>query len=349
MNEMAALFRDLRAQGHLVSPYTNPTWWCDHPRGPSFVAAGEAPLAIGLDGKPYHEVYARNDGWTTTFWHPAVQAANRETVRAFTQDAPVDLLFQDQCGARGWRWDFNPASPSPMAYTEGLLSMNAEDARRAPLGTEDGWDHTANYQTALCGCTWRTVPLEPSLRPLYKTEIPADSWRIEPVALRLFHDKALFYMHDLGAFVTNERVLAWMLALGYNLSYVAVGDFVGTPQFAWYTWLHELQARVVSRIAGQPLVAFRHDRAPLLARRDLASFADPRDDGVVAAQWGDVSVCVNLGDVPRTVGGRALAPYGWWIEGPGLTSGHLAGEAAFIETPEGRRTWGNGEFLRTCH
>ena len=77
-----------------------------------------------------------------------------------------------------------------------------------------------------------------SLRPLFKTEIPADSWRLEPLALRLFHDKALFYMHDLGAFVTNERV---------------------------------------------------------------------------------------------------LAPYGWWIEGPGVVSGHLAGEEAFIETAEGRR------------
>ncbi|MGN0846178.1 MAG: hypothetical protein ACI4RA_02195 [Kiritimatiellia bacterium] len=337
-DELADLFRFARARGHLVSPYTNPTWWCDHPRGPSFIAAGEAPLAIGLDGKPYHERYSKNDGWTITFWHPAVQAANRKTVREFTRDYPVDLLFQDQCGARGWRWDFNPASPSPMAYTEGLVSMNEEDSRIVPLGTEDGWDQVANRQAVLCGCSWRVVPLEglPPWRDQFKDVIPADAWRIEPVALRLFHDKALFFMHDLGAFVRNDRTLAWMFALGYNLSLNGGGGFEKTDAFKWYEWLHVLQSRVVSRIAGQPLVAYHHDRAPLLARKDLASLADPRDDGVVTARWGDVSVAVNLGERPRTVAGRRLAPYGWWVEGPRLRAGRLDGEFAFVEAEDER-------------
>lgn len=336
--ELSDLFRSARARGHLVSPYTNPTWWCDHPRGPSFLAAGEAPLAIGLNGKPYHERYAKNDGWTTTFWHPAVQTANRRTVRAFTEDYPVDLLFQDQCGARAWRWDFNPAAPSPTAYAEGILSMNEEDARRVPLATEDGWDHVANFQAALCGCSWRIVPLDhlPPWRDLFKDVLPAHTWRLEPVALRLFHDKALFFMHDLGAFVTDDRTLAWMFALGYNLSLDARAGFESTERFAWYEWLHLLQGKVVSRIAGQPLVAYRHDRAPLLARTDLATFADPRDDGIVTARWGDIAVAVNLGDVPRTVAGHPLAPYGWWVEGPGLRAGHLEDAPAFVETAEGR-------------
>lgn len=339
MAELRDLYRSVRSKGHLVSPYTNPTWWCDHPRGPSFVAAGESPLAIGLDGRPYQEMYAKNDGWTTTFWHPAVQAANRKTVREFTQDAPVDLLFQDQCGARTWKWDFNPASPSPMAYFEGMLSMNEEDSRVVPIGTEDGWDHCANLQAALCGCSWRIVPTDgrPPWRTLFKEEIPPDCWRIEPVGSRLFHDKTLFYMHDLGAFVTNERVLAWMLALGYNLSLSGPSkDFVANaPRRLWYDWLHVLQSRVVSRIAGRPLVRFNHDRAPLLSRKGFNPMAG-EDDGVVTAQWGDVSVAVNLGDVPRHVAGRSLAAYGWWIEGPGLKSAHLEGERPFVETGVGR-------------
>ncbi len=336
--ELADLFRFARARGHLVSPYTNPTWWCDHPRGPSFIAAGEAPLAIGLDGRHYHEQYYKNDGWTITFWHPDVQKANRKTVREFTQDYPVDMLFQDQCGARRWRWDFNPASPSPMAYTEGLISMNEEDSRIVPLGTEDGWDHVANRQAVLCGCSWRVVPLEglPVWRTQFKDDIPAHTWRIEPVALRLFHDKALFFMHDLGAFVKNDRTLAWMFALGYNLSLNGAAGFEVTESFTWYEWLHVLQSKVVSRIAGQPLKAYHHDRAPLFARTDLPSFADTRDDGVVTAQWGDVSVAVNLGDLPRTVAGKRLAPYGWWVEGPGLRAGHLDGAYAFVEA-EGHR------------
>ncbi|MGN0852031.1 MAG: hypothetical protein ACI4Q3_01495 [Kiritimatiellia bacterium] len=343
MAELVDLFRDARARGHLVSPYTNPTWWCDHPRGPSFLAAGEAPLAIGLAGGTLRERYAKNDGWTVCFWHPDVQKANRKTVREFTVDAPVDLLFQDQCGARRWQWDFNAAAPSPTAYAEGMVAMNEEDSRVVPLGTEDGWDQVANRQTALCGCSWRVVPTErrPAWCDPFKAAIPPDAWRIEPVNLRLFHDKVLFYMHDLGAFVTNERVLSWMLALGYNLSLAphATSMVPANPLYKWYEWLHVLQSRVVSRIAAQPLVRFRHDRAPL-----FATPGDPareEDDGVVAAQWGDVSVLVNLGDVPRTCGGRNLAPYGWWIEGPGLRSGHLADAPAFVEA--GGCRWVYGE------
>ena len=331
-------FQELaRSKGHLVSPYTNPTWWCDNPRGPSFIAAGEAPLAVGFDGKPYHEQYANNDGWTITFWHPAVQAANRKTVREFTVDYPVDLLFQDQCGARSWCWDFNPASPSPTAYTEGILAMNEEDARVVPLGTEDGWDHVANQQTAICGCTWRIVPVpRSSWRELFKDIYPADMWRIEPVATRLFHDKAFFYMHDLGSFVTNERTLAWMFAIGYQLSWRAHAHHYVSDRKAraWYEWLQLLQDKVVSRIALQPVVAFSHDRSPLLALP--GDISRESDDGVVTAQYGDVSVAVNLGDVPRTVAGRRLAAYGWWITAPGLVAAMLEGEMPYVQTADRR-------------
>ena len=335
--ELRAFHDRAHAKGHLVSPYTNPTWWCDHPRGPSFVAAGEAPLSLGFDGKPYHEQYAKNDGWTITFWHPAVQAANRKTVKEFTVDYPVDLLFQDQCGARTWRWDFNPASPSPTAYTEGILAMNEEDSGIVPLGTEDGWDQVANQQTAICGCTWRIVPVpRPPWRDLFKDVYPADSWRIEPVATRLFHDKAFFYMHDLGSFVTNERTLAWMFAIGYQLSWRAgAQNYIADKSAqAWYEWLQLLQDKVVSRIALQPVVAFTHDRAPLLALPGDPSRES--DDGVVTAQYGDVSVAVNLGDVPRTVAGKRLAAYGWWITAPGLVAAKLEGETPYVEA-EGRR------------
>jgi hypothetical protein len=336
--ELRAFHECARAKGHLVSPYTNPTWWCDHPRGPSFVAAGETPLALGFDGKPYHEQYSKNDGWAVTFWHPAVQAANRKTVKAFTADYPVDLLFQDQCGAREWRWDFNPASPSPTAYTEGILAMNEEDSGVVPLGTEDGWDQVANLQAAVCGCTWRIVPVpRQPWRDLYKDVYPAESWRIEPVATRLFHDKTFFYMHDLGSFVTDDRTLAWMFAIGYQLSWSASARHYGSNKSSqdWYEWLQLMQDKVVSRIALQPLVAFEHDRTPLL---DLPG--DPSresDDGVVTAQYGDVSVAVNLGNVPRTVAGKRLAEYGWWISAPDLVAAKLENETPYVET--GGRRW----------
>lgn len=73
---------------------------------------------------------------------------------------------------------------------------------------------------------------------------------------------------------------------------------------------------ILSRYVAQPVVSFRHDRGPLLARKDLPPNS-PRDDGTVIAQYGATKVYVNLGDVPRTVGGHALGPYGWKIEPAG--------------------------------
>ena len=110
--EFRALLSRCRELGHLVMPYTNPTWWCDHPRGPTFLREGEAPLLRRLDGSLSYELYGANDGYTVCHWHPAVQTANRLTVRQFTADYPIDVLFQDQCGARDWQYDTNPASPA---------------------------------------------------------------------------------------------------------------------------------------------------------------------------------------------------------------------------------------------
>jgi hypothetical protein len=75
-----------------------------------------------------------------------VKAANRLTRRQFTDEYPVDILLQDQCGARTWKYDLNPASPTPYAYTEGMLSMIEEDARLVPLSTEDGFDRVVNAE-----------------------------------------------------------------------------------------------------------------------------------------------------------------------------------------------------------
>lgn len=70
------------------------------------------------------------------------------------------------------------------------------------------------------------------------------------------------------------------------------------------------------------------------------------DDGVVTAVWGDVTVAVNLGDRPRTVGGHALAPYGWHAEGPNLRAGHLQGQPAFVEVDGKRWTYTHMKVTR---
>ena len=338
----------LRARGHVFCPYTNPTWWCDEPRGPTFRKWGDGALAIQRDGKWRREAYGyrnKDKGFVQTYFHPGSHEGNRRTVRQFVEEVPADLLFEDQTGGRDWIWDFNPASPSPTAHSEGMLSMVQEHARSLPIAAEDGWDHLAEYNTALMGCTWRLVPMTPDQMqlPLFKEEFPADTWTIEPVSLRLFHDKCLFYMHNLGLSVRHPREAVWMLALGFQMSFrTNVQRFLGVDphlntdrdESALYDYIHLLQKEVVSRLAGEPLVAFRHDREPLI--KSGKPLARLEDDGVIEATYGKVSVRANLGDVPRVVGGKRLSPYGFFVEGPGLTAAWLEGEDPFVETKDGK-------------
>ena len=173
-----------RQLGLLVMPYTNPTWWCDHPRGPTFLAAGTAPLLVQLDGSLSYENYSGNDGYTVCHWHPAVQAANRVTRGQFTTNYPVDVLFEDQCGARTWQYDLNPASPTPYAYAAGIASRVAEDSQVLPLSTENGWDRLVNHESQFCGMTWGIVPTAnpPSWRTFLRDRFSTETWDLFPLA-----------------------------------------------------------------------------------------------------------------------------------------------------------------------
>ncbi len=325
MDEFKALVRELHARGHLFSPYTNPTWWCDQPRGPTFEREGEAPLLVQENGKKRYEKYGDNPGWTTTLWHPAVQAVNRAVRDQFRRELSVDILFQDQCGARGFLYDFNSASPTPYAYSEGMIAMNAEDSALVALGTEHGWDRIAEYQTLLCGLTWGIVPTRggPTWRRSFKRVLPPRTWEIYPLAQHISHDKCVFAHHDLGQFVTDNRSLSWSLALGYHLSWRGSSDFTQHPPSRnWYAWLSRLQKTVAARYTGRPLRAFNHDRAPLFVRdTDYTAFDD---DGVITATYGSLAVRANLGPVTRVVDGRHLAPYGFYAEDENMRAGILA-------------------------
>lgn len=321
--EFRAFFDRCHELGHLVMPYTNPTWWCDHPRGPTFEREGTDPLLKTLDGELSYERYVANDGYTVCHWHPAVQAANRKTVRQFTDEYPVDILFQDQCGARGWHYDTNPASPTPYGYTDGLISMVAEDCQTKPLSTEGGWDRVVNYESQLCGMSWGIVPTEggPSWRKLMKYDYPPHTWDVFPLAQYIAHDKTAMLYHDLGQFVTNREVLSWTLGLGFSLSYrVGATALTKDAPREWLKWLDRLQKSVCAQYVGQPVASFEHDRG-----------ADPSvdDDGVIRAKYGDVEVVANLGSKPRSEAGHELAAHGFYVSAPGVVAGHLAevGEA----------------------
>lgn len=132
-----------------------------------------------------------------------------------------------------------------------------------------------------------------------------------------FLEKCLFYCHDLSGYVFCDRLVAWNLALGYGFNVDVSGSFLeDAARQDWCAYVQDLQKRVASRIALQPLRAWRHER-PVTLRRE--------DDGVVVAKWGEVDVTVNLGDMSREIGGHRLAPYGYFISAPGLVARYLDG------------------------
>ena len=309
--DLKALFDEAHARGLLVSPYTNPTWWCVDPVGPTWEREGEVGLLRGLDGKTSYEKYAANAGFTITMWHPAVRRANEVTRRQFTQDYPVDVLFQDQCGARGWHYDTNPASPTPAAYSEGMVSMVDEDSRLVPLGTESGWDRVVNAETQLCGLSWAltTHRNERSYRERY----PRETWTIYPLAQRIAHDKCLMLFHDLGQFCDDDASTAWALALGFQLSWRTTGPALDQPNpKAWLAWLDRLEKTLVAPTLGRPLGSFTHTR----------DGAD--DEGLVRASYDDTQYLVNLASQPRTADGVTLAPYGLRAGSPTVRAALLA-------------------------
>lgn len=325
--ELRAFHDRAHAMGHLIMPYTNPTWWCDHPRGPSFERAGNAPLLLDLTGKPVYERYGKNDGWTTTMWHPAVRAANRETLRQFTQDFPVDILFQDQCGARGWRYDLNPASPTPYAYAEGMLSLVDEDAQTCPLGTEDGWDRVVNAEVQMCGFTFA---LGPDRRHEWaremKTVYHLSTWELYPFAQRVAHDKTAMLHHDLGKFVTDRNSMAWTLGLGFAMSYRISSKGTSEPvRREWLKWVDRIQKSVCARYVGEPVAAFEH-------RQGTEALGD---DGVIRATYGPVQLTANLSPGFRSEAGRELTGYGFLATASGLVAGNLRRLAGFDFGDEG--------------
>ena len=323
--ELRRLIDRCHERGHLFMPYTNPTWWCIEPKGPTFERAGEAPLSVGLDGKPLLEAYGdkRNRGYTICAYHPAVRAANDKTRGQFTQELPCDILFEDQIGARGPRYDLNPAAPNGCAYLQGIHDIARADCRFAPLGTEDGHDRVINYETLFCGVSWPWLPSRPiRQRVLYSDLWPREAYRIEPLALYLAHDKVLFYHHDLGGFILDRNDLAWSLAFGYGMSFSTARNPADDPSLEkWIECLSRIQQSVGRRCAGQ--------------RLDEFEYLTPQ---VIRSRWGELEIIANLGAAPYALDESAtVAPEGFHAKAPGLEAGIFTRYAG--EERDGRGWW----------
>jgi len=302
-DEFAALITATHAAGDLFMPYTNPTWWCDGPPGPTLIEHGHAPLLVDRHGNNVKEVYGANFGWSLCAFHPAALAAEKSILTSFTTDYPVDVLFQDQIGARSPAYDFNPASPTPNSYTEGMRGIALRDSKLVPLGTENGFDAVMNPETQFCGVCWGLIPTQygPDWVHLWRNRFAQGTWDFTPLALYLAHDKNIFTMHDLGQFVTNRETLAWTTVLGYELSArTSTNELSAHPDDPWLPWLAALQKTFGPGIIGQPLTSWEELKP-----------------GVYRARYGTTAVTSNTTEGPVDIDARTSLPsFGFLIEDP---------------------------------
>ena len=306
-----------RARGMLTMPYTNPTFWGVDPKGPTFLATNDAPLLLNLDGSINLEVYFGESGLTVTPWHPAVQAANRNTRAQFLTNYPIDVLFHDQIGARTWQYDINPASPTPYAYIAGIAAIAGEDSQLLPVSTENGWDRLINHNAQFAGLAWGLAPTTnaPFWRRYLRERYDPATWEIYPLAQHLAHDKVSFTYNNLDAAVHNHEVMAWTLGLGYGMTYVLpVEDLDDVARRQWLRWIDRMQKSVAARYIGQEIQSFDHHWG--------TNTVNP-DNGVIASGYGDIDVIANLGPQSLTTNGWTLPGYGYLATAPGLVAGHL--------------------------
>ena len=81
-DDLARLINRSHELGHLIMPYTNTSWWCTDPRGPTFEREGEEPLGRNLDGS-----LKRNDTPRTKVSRSAstIRQSRRRTGRSGTR------------------------------------------------------------------------------------------------------------------------------------------------------------------------------------------------------------------------------------------------------------------------
>jgi hypothetical protein len=238
--------KETRVAGFSVAPYTNPTAWGKHAAG--FEDYGEDIAILTEKGKPHW-------GWdmySADPYHPTVRKKMDELVSDFSGSHRVDLLFEDQVGARKNYLNLRDRAPHPLAYTEGWIEHARTASRRLPLMTERGFDALIPYEAAFCGvelglaCTRYMKGWE------WNGAYGEGNWRVFPLEVYLSHDKCALYHHDLGQFVLSDFDLAWCLVKGYNLQMHYPGEE------KWIKICHAFQEAVGPTMFGEPLRSFEY-------------------------------------------------------------------------------------------
>jgi Domain of unknown function (DUF6259) len=280
--------------GQLVMPYLNVSWWDTQSPSVHELPSSLEPKDITVQnvrGQPVTEKFGDKDGYVVSPNAPAVRKRVDGVMEEWHGEVPADCVFFDQLGARPWRRDFNPVSPTPLAYYDGWLSLFARYKDRCVMA-EDGWDRLAASFTGFHGGV---------LLMSREFEWPNDrwgqgNWDAYPIADFLFHDKVLMYQHDLyeQTMTTDPEVLSFNLAFGLMLSYS--WDGADSLDNAWCSLVGQVQRTLGPYYAGRRLVTYRQ-LAPNLTETVFE---------------GGFSVVVNWSSsTPATVGEQVIAPFGF--------------------------------------
>ncbi|MEM7535926.1 MAG: DUF6259 domain-containing protein [Chloroflexota bacterium] len=237
----------------LVMPYTNPTWW--DPQSPTLQ---QLPTGLMLEDvvaeNEAHEfiteVYNNLTGYMVSPYAPFVKDRLESLMTAWAEDVPVDCIFEDQMGARYWRRDFNMAAPDPLAYYDGWLDHTERYAYRC-LMTEMGWDRLAQTEVGFHGSVMTGYANADS-------RWGADDWEPYPLATWLFHDKVLFYQHNLDQLntSTSKAILSFNTLFGMMQRLDWSVSNSTDPDDAWLRFVSVLQRVVGAAYAGKPLKSY---------------------------------------------------------------------------------------------
>lgn len=263
-----------RAQGHILMPYTNPTWW--DPLAPtlstSLPAAGlklTDVTTLNASGLPVWETYQDSppaSGVVTSLGHPFV-VARWKGVLCQLQGGPQcppptscndtgmgsDLMFEDQLGAR------NPL-PDTSVSQGGMGALGWQDTIQrhslnfsgALLGTEQGYDRLAPHVFGFYGN---------NIEVAFKNGWPwfGANFTPYPASQALFGPSLLYHVHNLdtSVFANDIERACWAMATGARLSIDGSALYwAAPPSRAFASSIAVLQSVVVSQWTGYGLSAY---------------------------------------------------------------------------------------------
>ncbi len=292
--DFVTMMEEAQAMDFLVMPYTNPTWWNEESPTlqnlPDSLTVDEL-VVKDKENEVIFKSYGIREGVVTSPYVPFVQERVGEVIQQLTVDAPSDMLFEDQIGARPWLFDYNSDAPSTISYSDGWLA-HTQLYYDKNLMTEGGYDRLADTLIGFHGGV-----LLQEQEGNTKKWWGENTWQPYPLATMMARDKTFFYQHNLDSktMTKDKATLRWNLALGYMLSHnLSRNKYGGGLESPWLTVVSSFQKDVLSQYANELVLDFTY-----------------LNDQVTRTSFEHVDVVANWdAEQPYRIGPHTISPAG---------------------------------------